>query len=182
VSVWFAGEEIKPLAVAPCEAAQRLGITEHELKALVEEKVIPCIWISTKTVRFSIAAIERLQGQEIVVPAVVWQKPALPIPPEDHPEEAFGRTRYTRARYVGSNPIWRKRVFERDNYQCRRCGCDDRRVLNAHHVKPRNRNPGLALDVENGITLCANCHKIEHVINPVRPVRRKKYTRRDSEL
>lgn len=176
-----AGFVVKPLAIDPCEAARRLGISEHELKALVDAEMVPCVWIGKHAVRFSIAAIEKMQDQALDVPKVVWKKPPMAYVPGDHPEVPFSRKDRTRARYVGNNTAWRKRVFERDEYQCRRCKCADPRVLTAHHVKPRNRNPGLAFDIENGLTLCENCHKIEHVINPVKPIRRKKHIRRDND-
>jgi hypothetical protein len=56
---------------------------------------------------------------------------------------------------------WRKRVFERDDYTCRRCGARGVR-LNAHHTKPYALFPELRYCVENGITLCVACHKEEH--------------------
>jgi len=164
--------EIRPLVATPDEAAQCLGISEHELKALVDAKKVPIMWIGTQCARFSLAMLEDLQLQPVDVPKVVWRKPPSP---EDHAEEPFSRTLYARRRYAGCLGTWRKRVLERDDHQCRRCGCSDHRVLTAHHLKPRNRHPELALDIENGIALCENCHKIEHI---VKPVDKRKYGRK----
>lgn len=56
---------------------------------------------------------------------------------------------------------WRESVFERDDYTCQDCG--ERGVkLNAHHIKRRATHPELATDVDNGVTLCIECHANRH--------------------
>ncbi len=55
--------------------------------------------------------------------------------------------------------IWRKSVFERDNYACIWCGSNKSGTLNADHIKPFADFPELRFDVENGRTLCIDCHK-----------------------
>lgn len=57
---------------------------------------------------------------------------------------------------------WRKAVFKRDNYTCRECGNHQSGVLVAHHIKERKDYPELLLDVDNGLTLCKDCHKKVH--------------------
>jgi len=53
---------------------------------------------------------------------------------------------------------WRKSVFERDNYTCQICGkVGD--YLNADHIKPFAHYPDLRFDLNNGRTLCFECHK-----------------------
>ena len=54
---------------------------------------------------------------------------------------------------------WREEILRRDNYTCQKCGKTDE--LEVHHLLPRGRYPGLALQVSNGITLCAECHRKE---------------------
>ena len=57
--------------------------------------------------------------------------------------------------------IWRTAVFERDSFTCQLC----RKVggkLNAHHIKPFAKCPDLRTDINNGITLCEECHKRIH--------------------
>jgi hypothetical protein len=55
--------------------------------------------------------------------------------------------------------LWRKEVFERDDYTCQRCGrCGGE--LEAHHVKSFAEHPELRFVVDNGLTYCVRCHAI----------------------
>ena len=56
---------------------------------------------------------------------------------------------------------WRVSVFERDDYKCIQCG-QVGRTLNAHHVKEYAKFPKLRYEVNNGVTLCEDCHKLVH--------------------
>lgn len=57
---------------------------------------------------------------------------------------------------------WRTSVFTRDNYTCARCGKRSVKgsevVLCAHHLDSYSTHPEKRLDVNNGITLCNECH------------------------
>jgi len=61
---------------------------------------------------------------------------------------------------------WRKKVFERDNWTCQKCGrrtkIGIRITLHPHHIKPLAKYPRLVYKVDNGITLCKECHLKEH--------------------
>lgn len=58
---------------------------------------------------------------------------------------------------------WREEVFKRDNYTCQICkkrsSARNPLTLNADHIKPFNLYPELRLSLENGRTLCLECHK-----------------------
>lgn len=56
--------------------------------------------------------------------------------------------------------IWRDKVYKRDKYTCQHCGKRGR--LNAHHLKSYKEYPELRFTVENGLTLCIDCHREEH--------------------
>ena len=57
--------------------------------------------------------------------------------------------------------IWRRAIFERDNYLCQDCKKYGRK-LNAHHIKSWAKYPDLRFNIENGITLCLDCHYRRH--------------------
>ena len=56
---------------------------------------------------------------------------------------------------------WAKHVKLRDGGMCQNCGAERAR-LHAHHIAPRSRRPDLKYDLNNGITLCSNCHDWVH--------------------
>lgn len=55
--------------------------------------------------------------------------------------------------------LWREAVFKRDNYTCIWCGYDGGRILEADHIKPFAWYPELRFAIDNGRTLCVDCHK-----------------------
>jgi hypothetical protein len=65
-------------------------------------------------------------------------------------------------------PQFRKMVLERDNWTCQKCGKnkdnDLETELHAHHIDPVSQNPIESCDVDNGITLCIDCHHEAHQI------------------
>ena len=57
--------------------------------------------------------------------------------------------------------IWRNLVFLRDNFTCQKCG-ETKKFLNAHHKIHVSKDISKIFNVNNGITLCVDCHQLEH--------------------
>ena len=68
---------------------------------------------------------------------------------------------------------WKKRLLKRDGFKCINCGETNRVVLQGCHLKPRATHWELAIDLDNGVTLCANCHILldRNIINFTYPYR-----------
>lgn len=105
-----------------------------------------------------------------------------PMYGKKHPEETIQKMKISHEGQVGENAsnwqggitsendkfrnsiyytIWRTSVFERDDYTCQDCG-QKGSILNAHHILPYTdwRDPKISLNIDNGITLCEDCHKL----------------------
>lgn len=57
---------------------------------------------------------------------------------------------------------WSKDVKERDHYICQNCGCENKDILQSHHIKQIKDYPELILELKNGETLCYWCHQVIH--------------------
>lgn len=55
--------------------------------------------------------------------------------------------------------LWRITIFERDNYQCLIGGKKHGNKLQVDHIQPFSLYPELRFELNNGRTLCINCHK-----------------------
>lgn len=64
--------------------------------------------------------------------------------------------------------IWRNNVFIRDNFQCQDCNKKGGN-LHAHHIKSFSKFKELRFDINNGLTLCFDCHKKLHNNMNIKP-------------
>lgn len=59
---------------------------------------------------------------------------------------------------------WRFSVYKRDNFTCRACGSKKSGNFHAHHILNYHNNPHKRVCIDNGITLCKDCHSNFHHI------------------
>ena len=66
--------------------------------------------------------------------------------------------------YLGgeNSQRWSQQIMKRDNYTCQVCGDNRGGNLNAHHLNGWNAFPEQRFDLDNGVTLCNDCHKEFH--------------------
>lgn len=57
---------------------------------------------------------------------------------------------------------FRNAVFERDGHKCKTCGSP---AVDAHHITDRNELPNGGYVLENGISLCNNCHVLAEIFH-----------------
>jgi len=53
---------------------------------------------------------------------------------------------------------WRLKVYKRDRFTCQMPRCKSKKRLQAHHIQKWSSAAILRYDINNGITLCRECH------------------------
>jgi hypothetical protein len=94
-------------------------------------------------------------------------KPRPELRAENNPNWKGGNIRYERHKDMGRIEYiqWRREIFKRNNFICQHCGQRGGK-LNAHHIYLWKDYPKLRYDINNGITLCKDCHnKLHRTLN-----------------
>jgi len=82
--------------------------------------------------------------------------------PENHPRWLGGKTQENQ---IGRSNLeyveWRINVWRRDFFTCQKCFSVGKN-LNAHHINSWSNNINERYCIDNGITLCKDCHKELH--------------------
>lgn len=69
---------------------------------------------------------------------------------------------YMKLRNSAKQKEWKLSVFTRDDFQCVVCGCNKSGSFNAHHILNFAEHKHLINEVDNGVTLCRECHQGFH--------------------
>lgn len=77
---------------------------------------------------------------------------------ENHPNYKHDRSLVKSKRSRYENTVWTQEVFKRDDYTCQECKQRGGK-LQADHIKPYATHPESRWDLNNGRTLCVDCHK-----------------------
>lgn len=141
----FANDEVKSKIVA--SNIKRYGVKYNQQSSLVREKTE-----NTCLKKYGVKNyVELFRGKFIKDNSPVWKG-------------GVSHHRLDRSTYEYST--WRKGVFTKDKYTCVKCGAKNGYgkyvELNAHHIRNWKDNELLRYDIQNGITLCSNCHNSFH--------------------
>ena len=74
--------------------------------------------------------------------------------------ELAARVGLTPNEYRRAIKSWTRAIRERDGHACQHCGTT--KSLHVHHILFKTHFPEHALDLDNGILLCRECHKAVH--------------------
>lgn len=143
--------------------APQLDFAETCSEGLDGELLIPCTYCgkvfapTTQAVQHRIKAINGTQRGESRCYCSAACKLACPSYKK--------RTKWASQKPATSREVsyqFRQLVLERDNWTCQRCGAGTEAELHCHHIEGAVQQPGMANDLESGVTLCKACHKEAH--------------------
>jgi len=102
--------------------------------------------------------IKKARSKQVFTQEVI-DKRAGKVRGEKHWNWQGGKSGKARAiRNSREYKLWREAVYTRDNWTC--VWCKERGgKLNADHIKPFSLFPELRFAIDNGRTLCLDCHK-----------------------
>lgn len=115
----------------------------------------------TKTEEYKVKTIETNMRKYGVPSHMLLPKYRAAVTGENSPVWKGGVAQHRQERATYEYRTWRSAVFQRDSYTCQCCshhGGD----LEAHHICNWKDNPELRYDIDNGITLCGECHTKFH--------------------
>lgn len=94
------------------------------------------------------------------------RKAGLKIRGKNHWNWIPDRSKIKKKERPSEAETWGRDILYRDDFTCQICH-EVGNNLNAHHIKSWKDYPDDRYDLDNGITLCFECHKWVHRLNPL---------------
>lgn len=89
-----------------------------------------------------------------------YKKGHLGLKGEKNPNWNGGPKKIQEFRRTNEYNEWRKNVFERDNFTCRKCNVKGGKLIADHHPFGFSKYPEKMYDIDNGRTLCEKCNYV----------------------
>lgn len=162
-------EELTKLYVeegkATLQVAKELGTSQVTVCKYLKIHGIKARPFSTKGLKTRLGAVLSQETKEKIRQKAIGRKIPLEVrkrmgsPGSKNSGWIDGRTpENKRQRRTVEYKLWRKAVYERDNYTCQECGKRGGET-HADHIKPFALFPELRTSIANGRTLCVPCHR-----------------------
>jgi hypothetical protein len=119
--------------------------------------------------KFSIQSRDKMRIAKLKSPVKYWEgKRNFIISGENHPNWKGGISKINKPerQFIMNTleyKLWRRKVFERDSFTCKNCGEKEKVSgnLQADHIIPWSIDETKRFNIENGQTLCINCHLLK---------------------
>jgi hypothetical protein len=129
-----------------------------ELMSKAKKKNPTKYWLGKKRPDVGAKIAKKLKGRKLPVERIIRLREITPNG-SNHKWWKGGLTnKNTKIRNSSKYSFWRRSVFERDNYTCQICMKKGKK-LQADHIKQFALYPKLRFSLDNGRTLCIDCHK-----------------------